>query len=388
MEKIGILFIIFLSSLAFGETPKDELHPWKNQTRALVLLLEWRDRPSNINVSDVENAFFGESLSLKQFFHENSSTTYTISGEVMPWRSSTLKWEELSSCQLNTIAQEAWRLFSSDIKASSYDSDANGKIDHLFILHSGRVRSRSNMEAPCAFMNFPKADHTAILQSQGSWIYGNHVPIGYYLHEAGHQYFNLPDLYGDHHHGHYGIGMWGIMGLGAWGVHNQIPTGDMFRHPSHFEPKSKEIIGWGNFQYVNTSTVSSIILRPIETSGDIVVVKNALEGDFYLESRSAFGFSKNYPGHGLLIWKGFKLIQADGRDDLDHGTDLGKNPTPPTHENFGDTSDPFPGSKQVTFYEDVSAGIRFENIRIEDNTIKLDIIYKNKTTTRMSKEQP
>ncbi|HBQ21914.1 MAG TPA: hypothetical protein DD708_08280 [Deltaproteobacteria bacterium] len=82
------------------------------------------------------------------------------------------------------------------------------------------------------------------------------------------------------------------------------------------------------------------------------------------------------------------MIQADGRDDLDHGTDLGKNPTPPTHENFGDTSDPFPGSKQVTFYEDVLAGIRFENIRIEDNTIKLDIIYKNKTTTRMSKEQP
>ena len=373
--KTSVLFIVFLSALAFGGISKDELHPWKNQKKVLVLLLEWSDRPSSINVSEVEEAFFGESLSLKKFFHENSSGTYDISGEVMPWRSSSLKWEELSSCQLNTIVQEAWQVFSSDIEISSYDSDSNGKIDHLFILHSGRIRARSDMESPCVFMNFSKADHTAILQSQGAWIYGNHVPIGYYLHEAGHQYFNLPDLYGDHHHGHYGIGMWGIMGLGAWGVHNQIPTEDMFRYPSHFEPKSKEVMGWGHFQYID-SRVENVTLRPVETSGDIVVVKNLQGGEnFYLEYRSAQGFSENYLGHGLLIWKGYKLVQADGRDDLNSGTDLGRNPTPPIDENFGDASDPFPGSGDVRYYHDQETGIILKNIRLEEGVVKLDVQF-------------
>ncbi len=81
------------------------------------------------------------------------------------------------------------------------------------------------------------------------------------------------------------------------------------------------------------------------------------------------------PGHGLLVWRALpdrhlELLQADGRDDLSNGTDLGARPLPPIDENFGDDSDPFPGSLSIT---ELDAGIQLQDIRHDGDAVIVSI---------------
>src|SRR5277367_3028377 len=121
------------------------------------------------------------------------------------------------------------------------------------------------------------------------------IPIGFFLHESGHNHFSLGDFYGSgpgYEHGHYGEGMWGIMGLGAWGTSNQMKISEFFRYPAPFEAASKVRIGWAQTQ-VFTQTTRHIRLRPVETSADVAVVPlghNDQDESFFFEYRSDRGF--------------------------------------------------------------------------------------------------
>ncbi|MBI3541732.1 MAG: hypothetical protein HY075_00440 [Deltaproteobacteria bacterium] len=237
-------------------------------------------------------------------------------------------------------------------------------------MHSGRISS-DRVGPSCTFTTFKQANHTVVFQSEGLGSIGDRIPIGFYLHEAGHGYFGFPDLYADHYHGHYGIGMWGMMALGAWGTNNQLARGDLFRYPSHFEPYSKAAIGWVTPRVVTRS--EHVVLKPVEGTGDVVAVPVDNDTSYYLEYRSATGFSAGHAGHGLLVWKNYDLVQADGRDDLNHGHNLGYRPLPPINENFGDDSDVFPGSLGVTRFEDREARVSLENITQYADRIELDV---------------
>ena len=71
------------------------------------------------------------------------------------------------------------------------------------------------------------------------------------------------------------------------------------------------------------------------------------------------------------------LIQADGRDDLEHGTDRGVRPLPPIDENFGDASDPYPGSLEVQSMTDSVTGVRLTRIRREGTSVRFDVDLPN-----------
>ena len=349
------------------------LDAWRGHQKALVVLVEWNDRTPNVQLAQSQQTFFDTTtMSLKSFFQENAHGAFDLTGDVMDWRRSNRAWSSAAGCNLDPIVSEAWRLFGSDIDVSAYDSDGNGKIDNFFIVHSGRIGS-DRVGPDCTFTTSNHADFTVVFQSEGLGSVGEAIPIGFYIHEGGHGYYNLPDLYSDHYHGRYGIAMWGMMGLGAWGVRNDIGTEDLFRFPAHFEPLSKVRIGWAQPRIINQTT-RQVEIAAMEDATDIVVVPLGGGINYYLEYRSDRGFSAGHLGHGLLIWKNYTLIQADGRDDLNNGTSLGRRPLPPISENFGDASDPFPGSLNITSYAEPSTGVRFENIVQTNDHIILDIV--------------
>lgn len=380
---------------------------WIGHQRALVILLEWPNRPAQVSREEVERVFFGMNPgdhSMRQFLLENSGGKYDLTGTVLPWRKAKHKWGRLwcmfqekladifdrtHGCSPKTIMREAWSVVKDDIDISDYDTDHNGKIDHLFVVHSGRLwKPRGTPDD--VFYTGSMTDEGAVFQSQGMGKLGDKIPIGFFLHESGHNNFLLGDFYGDgpgYTHGSYGEAMWGIMGLGAWGMSSSMPVSDLFRYPAPYEAASKVRIGWAQAQ-VFTQTMRHVRLRPIETSADVAVVPmgaNDEQGDsFFLEYRSDHGLSHALPGHGLLIWQGWRLIQADGRDDLNHGHNLRHRPLPPNQENFGDASDPFPGSMGVTSYRDPRSGLVFENISQTDEAVDLDIVFPNANVERES----
>ena len=379
-----ILFAIAIASLVFSVAAVADPGHWQGKQRAVVLLLEWKNQPAKHSAAEVNEVFFGEGKSsVRDFLKENSAGTADLTGDVRNWLRTEQTWNGSASCDLDQIVNEAWQKFSRSINIADYDSDHDGKIDNLFIVHSGRISS-DRVGPDCAFTESSLANHTIVFQSEGLGSIGQQIPIGFYLHEAGHAYFGFPDLYADHYHGHYGIGMWGMMGLGAWGTDNRIRREDMFRYPSHFEPYSKVQIGWITPHVVNKTT-QHVSVRAVETSGDIVAIPVGSNTSYYLEYRSAQGFSRDHRGHGLLIWKNYELIQADGRNDLDHGNNLGHRPVPPNDENFGDDSDPFPGSGNVTFYEDRDAHVRIENIAQYADRVEFDVRMLDGFKTRQWK---
>jgi hypothetical protein len=115
-----------------------------------------------------------------------------------------------------------------------------------------------------------------------------------------------------------------------------------------------------------------VTLHPVEVSAEVVAIPVGSQS-YYLEYRSKEGFSTDHLGHGLLVWKDFQIVQADGRDDLNNGNDLGTRPLPPIGENFGDASDPFPGKENVSVFEDTKAGVRLKNIKHFSDRIEVEI---------------
>ena len=367
--------------------------------RALVILLEWPNRPHKVSQADVEKTFFGmgeNDHSLRQYLLENSGGKFDLTGTVLPWTKAKHGYGRLwcmfqekfadmfdrtSGCSPKTIMREAWAVAKDQINISDYDSDGDGKIDHLFVVHSGRSWKPRGTPDDVFDYHFKYSQESAVFQSQGNGRIGNMIPIGFFLHESGHNHFGLGDYYGDgpgYEHGHYGLGMWGIMGLGAWGTSSTMPSSELFRYPAPFEAASKIRIGWARAQ-VFTQSMRHVRLQPVESSAEVAVVPlgQYQSESYFLEYRANRGFSRNKLGSGLLIWHGLDLMQADGRDDLNHGHNLKRRPLPPNKENFGDSSDPYPGSLNVISYRDPKSGLVIENITQTENYVDFDITFPN-----------
>src|SRR5438309_1667915 len=116
---------------------------WQGQQRAVVLLVEWKNQAARHTVAEVRDTFFGAPegadrrglLSLRDFFRENSAGRFDLTGDVRSWQVSQKTWNGRASCDLDSIVTEAWHLFSRSINITEYDTDHDGKIDNLFIVH-------------------------------------------------------------------------------------------------------------------------------------------------------------------------------------------------------------------------------------------------------------
>ncbi len=353
--------------------------PWHGAQRALVLPLSWPDAKAGLSIETIEDSFFAPELSLNAWFRESSVGKTSISGTVLPWREAPEAWADQDEKDPGHIIAMARCVFADVIDIGAHDAQKNGRIDHLFVLHSGRLEN--DRTGPKALFAAGRADRSVVLQSQGIASVGEQVPIGFYLHQAGHRYYGLRDRYGDHRHGNYGIGTWGLMGLGHWGPHAGIDADGLNRYPVHLRARAKRKLDWGSARILKVDA-KDVLLEPIETTGQVVRLTAPGTHDLFLEVRSPTGFHAALPGHGLLVWREPKalkgdvaLLQADGRDDLAHGKDLDRRPVPPIAENFSDASDAFPGSEGVTEVVDDVTQIRVYNIRNEGNAVRFDVAF-------------
>src|SRR5262245_56940582 len=104
MKALFLIIRLFTSHAYAAEAAKN---PWLGHQRALVLLLEWADKPQSHNKAEFESAFFtlGQP-SISQFFAENSAGKFELTGEVMNWKVTPQKWNPFGSCDPRSIASE------------------------------------------------------------------------------------------------------------------------------------------------------------------------------------------------------------------------------------------------------------------------------------------
>ena len=200
------------------------------------------------------------------------------SGDVMEWRTinhSNTESSQTSGSELmlgnDPLVREALQAFDADIDYSKYDSNGDGCIDWLMVVHSGPdqaqtynekdIRSHFEFYGPAARDSFDGR------QIWGSAVVSAWSPIGTYIHELGHA-LGLPDLYS------YGppnksiVGTWSVMDMGMWAG----PSQHKGEWPTGIDPYGLLLLGWASPQVVTTTTAAIPIANPTTTAPTVVKV--------------------------------------------------------------------------------------------------------------------
>src|SRR5438105_5089991 len=190
----------------------------------------------------------------------------------------------------NTYAavNEALRKCPSTIDWSEFDRDLNGKVDMVWILHSGfggeNVVTRKDLWSITSKMSdWPNGyafetntlvpgtpvkelvDAFSIVPEMSAFHQGQRAEIGVFCHEFGHAP-GLPDLYERGFSGstrNVGVGNWSVMSTGVYGTDGQSP-----QFPSHLGAWSMVYLGWA--ATVRPTEDGPMALGPIEKGGKVL----------------------------------------------------------------------------------------------------------------------
>ncbi|MCX6872423.1 MAG: M6 family metalloprotease domain-containing protein [Verrucomicrobia bacterium] len=207
---------------------------------------------------------------------------------------------------------------------SQGDSDADGWVDGLTIIHSGRGEEYSGNPATCIWSH--QWSMSSVVTKNAVKLYRYHTEpavrgwkadapaitrIGVICHEMGH-FFGLPDLY-DYSGTTHGLGNWCLMAGGSW-------NGTSGTRPAHFSAWPKCFLGFVNPVPIHSQTALS--MPRVEDNAVVKLLRDGMSNSEYylIENRTKTGFDNDaniYPG--LLIYH----VDAKSADN-----DLGTWPHP------------------------------------------------------------
>jgi M6 family metalloprotease-like protein len=265
-----------------------------------------------------------------------------------------------------------------------FDRDGDGFVDMLWIVHAGlgaegtrnprslwSITSRlsgnwgngGTLETgdlvPGSLTRRVRVDRFTILPELSVFKPGQVSEIGVFCHEFGHA-LGLPDLYDTTTLGgssNVGPGNWSLMSTGVFGGDGHSPE-----YPVHPGGWALQFLGFADTRKPDQDTLVAIL--PLSRGGPVYELSfqgEAKPEHVLVEARYKEGFDRNLPGSGLILTQvddvqvgmglpsnhvvsaltpAYRLIEADGRDDLVHGG------------NRGDGSDVFPGSLAIARLDD------------------------------------
>ncbi len=352
-----------------------------------VLLVEFPDRPANHAPSDIQRLLFRNDSSwgagsFRDYYQDMSGGLLDVTGKV------TDKWMEMSrpmnayagddnggqASEPNdrTLVAEAVRQADKTIDFCKADSDHDGIVDALFVVHAGPGAEETGnglwsmrwwlptpMETDdvCDGEPVKVSDFLMVPEEYRSDTFSapnvpDHlVSIGVFVHEFGH-FLGLPDLYDTDGSSPGGVGPWDVMATGTYGFDGRTPW-----RPTPMSAWTRSYLGWVRPKNVSKNLLSEVVgaLGLGGSRSNAEVYRLAPGGDpdateyFLIENRKAEGWGADFPTSGIAIWhieanrydndtEGHRLVhlvQADGRNELGASGDI--------HEN-GDAGDLFPGS--------------------------------------------
>jgi len=371
--------------------------PTTGRLTCLVLLVDFADNPGIRPPADIGNMLFSTKAyatgSLRDFYSENSYGQLDVDGQVTDWMRLPQPYayyvdgnngQGAYPHNSQRMVEDALVVAASQLNFQNFDTDGDGYIDGLFIVHAGGgAEADPNPTSRAQKMwshqwNLPQPFTANGITAYSYSVQPEDGRIGVFCHEFGH-ILGLPDLY-DTTNKSEGVGVWCLMGAGSW--NNAGLT------PAQLCIWAKARLNWTQPQNVAGST--RVSLNPIETdpAGTARVwSKGAFGSEYFLiENRQRHGFDMHLPGDGLLIWHindlqnnnnhpgsyRVGLCQADGRTDLEFA------------RNQGDPDDAFPGGIGNTRFDDISnpaardavgnrTGITISQIAVNGGIVTCDI---------------
>ena len=263
---------------------------------------------------------------------------------------------------------------------TKYDNDGDGEVDFVYIIYAGKGEADGGADNTIwphnwsvegaydyGYCNYPQNQR----RFDGKYINnyacsgelsgaGARTGIGTIAHEFGHV-IGLPDLYdieyGQNYEDYMTPGEWHIMDGGSYNNDGKTPP--------NYTIYDKYFLGWKT--PVNPGNTAQILtLQAAGTSGfqgyqiassNSLLSATSTNTVYYIENRQQSGWDAYLPGHGLVIWK-IMYNQSAWENNIPNSTAgtvryavvsaTGK------ATNIGTGADPFPGTKKVTRWEEVS----------------------------------
>jgi len=336
----------------------------------LVILVQFDDHLAdtlNHDPAAFDHLLFSEGVhstgSMNDYYLENSYTNVGVTGVVTVWLRMPQNYTYYVDGQygFGNYPNNAQKLTEDAVAAadplvdfSQFDNDNDGYVDALFIVHAGVGRESSGSSNDIhshAWSISPQSRDGVIISGYSMEpelhnTSGTMVRMGVFGHEFGHV-LGLPDLY-DTDYSSSGVGRWSMMAGGSWN------GGGL--SPSHFDAWSKYELGWVTPVVVDSNMANVSIPASEDSAVSYVLWTEGQTSSeyFILENRQQIGFDSAIPSSGLMIyhidesvggnsndWHPKVMIeQADGQFHLQNGS------------NSGDAGDPFPGTYNVTTFDD------------------------------------
>lgn len=353
------------------------------EARVLVLLIQFTNVSHN---PSHEAAYFDDffnnatptARSMRAYYREASYGGLTINATIVPtWFTSSHPMEyygrdgvsgvDNANGPIYNLVVEAVRAADPSVDFTTFDTDHDGLIDHLVVVHAGPGQeNHANLTDAIwshswnVYDGDPTLPGDQPLLADGVQVFrytmiSEDSPLGVMAHEFGHD-LGLPDLY-DTDGSSDGAGVWDLMSLGAW---NGAPRGSS---PAEFSAWSKIRLGWltptrGPAGAREDTAIPAVELRPFAIR---LSVPGSVNEYFLVENREQTGFDIGLPGSGLLIWhvddsqpdntndahRLLDLEEADEGINGDHPTDAG-DPWHDTEVGFGPDTHPSSAAYDAT----------------------------------------
>jgi len=254
---------------------------------------------------------------------------------------------------INQMIEDAIKEADPTVNFADYDSDGDGWVDILGVVHQGLGQEVSGRDPNYIWSKQGRLESPMTVDGV-KILYYYTVPelsypsqlttIGVYCHEIAHV-LGLPDLY-DYDRTSVGVGDWSIMASGSWLGPGRFSPNRNGTKPCHFDPWSKYMLGWITPEVIY-SPQSGVSLPGFDThrTALLIPVDPYQDGEYFLVANrykrattsDATGFDENLPGSGALILhvddympdndnenrKKVDVEEADGLASLDMSHNLG-----------------------------------------------------------------
>ena len=377
----------------------DPLKGDKVSLNALAVVVDFSDNVKTVTATYFDTMIFAAPVagrgSVRDYFSEVSYGTVDIVTVNLPssigWKRAPQTYDYYTwgnycldapyphNCQ--KLAEDIVDAVNGVVDFSNYDNDGDGYAEPIMLIHAGQGAEFtgdsgdiwSHSWSLSSYRNYDGvtiADYVIMPEYwQSVSAATSDMTIGVFVHEMGHGFWGLPDVY-DRDYSSEGVGSWSLMAGGSWNGPNSGGWGSDGSSPAWPDAWNRTQMGFVTATTIPTNVTGRSIPRaygnapPSET---VLKLDSAVLGAqeyFLLENRQQVSgsYDEYLPGNGLLIWHVdeamnvyskqndyectavphcqcsdtqhflLALEQSDGLRDLEYGND------------GGDTGDPFPGS--------------------------------------------
>jgi len=358
----------------YGKTGPNVFPPTGTH-KVLVLLIEFPDLKHTVDISNFNLLFnqpgYNGTGSFNDYYKKTTYGALNVNVDVYGWymaQDSYLKYGRNSSPNYGSYTQKllqraVYCADSAGVSFPQYDSDNDGYIDAVMILHAGYgAEEASNPNSGNYIWSF-RSSWGSSPTYQGKKVYaydmfperrfytnGGMVGIGVMSHEFGH-ILDLPDLYATNYNGTGG----GPEGVGDYANMAGGPWLNSERTPCMHDAFSKMLLNWLTPTVISATGKYTIPKSSVDSNFAFRINTPQVNEYFLIENRQHKGQDYFLPSKGLAIWhvntsmagklsvrgnnanndtsnEGLGILQADGKRDLEFGN------------NRGDDGDLFPGS--------------------------------------------